>query len=153
MTQMLNELSKLNSSFDFRPSIFTSSVIDRFLDGNTYTSLYEQVSFPKYDVVNLLNKKQELVGVKLSFAVAGFSKEDFSIKIVGNDLLLDIAKKEDLDEEIVVLHKGISKRAAKLSFRLGSDIVKESIKSAFIDGILSITLDVAKPESINVQIG
>lgn len=91
--------------------------------------------FPPYNVIDKANG--EMV---LEFAVAGFSKEQLSVSVKGNSLLISGEAKvlDESPDEYVFLTRGISSRSFTREFTI-SDTVK--VKSVtLVDGILTVTL-------------
>lgn len=89
-------------------------------------------SFPKH---NHYKKDDEYF---LEFALAGYSKEDISIEINDNNLILSSEKKEHEGREY--LDKNLTYKKFKRVFILDDKIDVNNIKSKFIDGMLTISL-------------
>ena len=102
-------------------------------------------SFPKYNII----KENNITYIEI--AVAGIPKEDLSIILENNVLSVAHDKKEkkwmEMSEEkegFEVIHKGISERSFKLSFKISDTI---EVKNAFLkDGMLKIKLESLIPE-------
>ncbi|NVK56460.1 MAG: Hsp20 family protein [Alteromonadaceae bacterium] len=108
----------------------------------------EQVTYPPYNI-ELLGEDQYLI----TMAIAGFSKDDVTIEVVENTLVVaakgnteadsDNAKAEQTAQR-KFLHKGISERSFERKFQLG-DHVKVT-GAALEHGLLNISLEREIPE-------
>ena len=87
--------------------------------------------YPPYNV--------EQVGenaLRITLAVAGFTMDDLSVQVEGNQLV--IRGKQHDDQERVYLHRGIAARQFQRSFMLAEGI---EVKGAWLDsGLLNIDL-------------
>jgi len=103
----------------------------------------ESVSYPPHNIIRL-DENQYMV----ELAVAGFSKDDISIIVEDNELIISgNSKPEDKNNFI---HKGIATRAFTKSIRLAETL---EIRGAELkDGILRIALENVVPEHKKPQI-
>lgn len=116
----LYNLDKIDAMFDETfglSNMITSGV------GNT---------FPKH---NLFKKDEEYF---LEFALAGYSKEDITIEIDSNQLIISSEKKEHEGREY--LDRNLTYKKFRRVFRLDDKVDVSQIKSTFIDGMLTISL-------------
>lgn len=135
-------------TFDFSPLYRSTVGFDRMaslLDaaasdtGNTY---------PPYNIERTGDSSY-----RISMAVAGFSEEDISIEAQQNKLTI-IGKKQDDDEQVNYLHRGIATRSFQRQFEL-ADYVE--VKGAALEnGLLHVDLareipDAMKPRSIAIN--
>jgi molecular chaperone IbpA len=100
-------------------------------------------SYPPHNVV----KEDELEYV-LELAVAGFGEGDISIELKDHILTIEGSREKRREQEKYI-HKGISARKFKKSFRLSeyTEVVGAELK----DGILAIGLEVVLPEEKRPQ--
>lgn len=108
------------------------TVFDRTFGLSNKISTQVGNSFPKH---NHYKKDDEYF---LEFALAGYSKEDISIEINDNNLILSSEKKEHEGREY--LDKNLTYKKFKRVFILDDKIDVNNIKSKFIDGMLTISL-------------
>lgn len=95
-------------------------------------------NFPPHNIIKVADN-QYIV----ELAIAGFSKEDVSVKIVDGVLEIKGEKTAD-DKETQYLHKGIGTRAFTKTLHLAETV---EVKGAqFKDGILKIGLENVVPE-------
>lgn len=86
------------------------------------------------------NKSTEYTVIE--YALAGFSKNDISVE-VDEDLLIIKAKetKETAEKAVAEFyHKGIAKRSLEAKWALMPSVDKDNIKTSYEDGILKIEL-------------
>ena len=76
----------------------------------------------------------------LEIALAGFKKEDISVKIENDLLKIDVAS--DKDDDIEYIYKGIAKRQLHTIFTLGTRVLKDEISSKFENGMLTIEIPI-----------
>ena len=92
--------------------------------------------FPRHNVI-----KQSDTDYLIELALAGYSKEDLKVEL--EDGLLVISG-EKLDDDVEYLHKGISTKKFRRTFRLNENV---EVKNArFTNGLLTIELEVVVPE-------
>ena len=96
-----------------------------------------QTSYPPYDLLKLDDDTY-----KLSLAVAGFSKNDISVSVENETLIIKGEIAEVLDAEVV--HKGIAGRKFTRTFALGEYM--EVTGAELEDGMLHINIDRVVPE-------
>lgn len=80
----------------------------------------------------------------LTLAVAGYSREDLSVKLEDRVLVVSGKGPEEDGEEKTILHRGISSRSFKKGFQLGAEVVVKG--AALKDGLLAIELERVVPE-------
>ena len=92
--------------------------------------------FPRHNIV-----KQSEESYLIELALAGYSKEDLKVEL--EDGLLVISG-EKADDDVEYLHKGISTKKFRRTFRLNENV---EVKDAnFVDGLLTIELAHIVPE-------
>ena len=96
-----------------------------------------QTNYPPYDLVKLDDDSY-----KLSLAIAGFSKDDISVTVDNETLIVkgEIAETNDAE----VIHKGIAARKFTRTFALGEYM--EVISATMEDGMLHIFVERQIPE-------
>jgi molecular chaperone IbpA len=95
-------------------------------------------SFPPHNIIKVSDNHYVV-----ELAVAGFSKDEISINIVGGILEIK-GVKNNQDKDVQYLHKGIGARSFTKTIRLAETI--EVRGAQFKDGILSIGLENVIPE-------
>ena len=131
------------------------TALDLFNDPffNTFTNFQKvttTTNYPPYNQVRL-NDTEYI----LSFALAGFSKDDVSISLDNRKLTIRGDKQDiELPEGAEYLHKGIAARKFTDIFTLPEFV--EVIGAEFKDGILDIKLEKQipedkKPKTIEIQ--
>ena len=95
--------------------------------------------YPPYNIEQIGEDK-----LKITLAVAGFSNEDMTIQVEGNQLVIRGRQAEDADSGRDYLHRGIATRQFQRSFVLADGI---EVGGAELDnGLLVIDLARPKPE-------
>ena len=114
-----------------------------FADLNRLAQAPRGDSYPPYNIV-----KHDDDNYSIELAIAGFKKEDISIEVDQQQLLIK-SKLKDADEDIVeleYLHKGISARHFERSFTLADHVLVKDAKMT--DGILKVILERQLPEEL-----
>ena len=94
-------------------------------------------NFPPYNVI-----KEDDDTYIIEFAVAGFSKNDITVKQEKNALIIEGSVEEN--EEVNYVHKGIATRSFTRAFALADHV--EVISAEFENGILSVKVERILPE-------
>lgn len=129
------------------PSIFPHSLFDNMFDERS--DIFDRVGTTlPYNVKDYTDSDGNAIKTELEFALAGYTKDDISLKISGDDLLLEISPIGDEESNVVYRHKGISQKTVKLKFKLSGHADKENIKTKFIDGLLKIEIPIVRNESV-----
>jgi molecular chaperone IbpA len=121
------------------------TALDLFNDPffNTFSNFQKvttTTNYPPYNQIKL-NDKEYI----LSFALAGFSKDDVSVSLDNRKLTIKGEKKDaELPEGAEYLHKGIAARKFTDIFTLPEFV--EVVGAEFKDGILDIRLEKQIPE-------
>mgnify|MGYP000655998147 FL=1 len=114
-----------------------------FADLNRLAQAPRGDNYPPYNIV-----KHDDDNYSIELALAGFKKEDISIEVDQQQLLIK-SKLKDADEDIVeleYLHKGISARHFERSFTLAEHVFVQDAKMT--DGILKVILERQLPEEL-----
>jgi molecular chaperone IbpA len=92
--------------------------------------------FPRHNIV-----KQSDQDYLIELALAGYSKDDLAVELEEGLLIISGGKEDD---DVEYLHKGISTKKFRRTFRLNENV---EVKDAnFVDGLLSIQLAHNVPE-------
>ena len=132
---MTNALTIFNQ---LRPhTIGYDNIFDHFNDMfETSTSL--QTNYPPYDIVKHSDTKYDV-----QVALAGYSKDDIEVEVKENTLSIKSVK-QDEDEKVEVLHRGISKRYFERHFTIAEDVKVNGAELK--DGLLIVSLERVIPE-------
>ena len=118
-----------------------------FADLNRLAQAPRGDNYPPYNIV-----KHDDDNYSIELAIAGFKKEDISIEVDQQQLIIK-SKLKDADEDIVeleYLHKGISARHFERSFTLADHVLVKDAKMT--DGILKVILERQLPEELKPRI-
>lgn len=129
--------------------------IDRWAIG--YDSMFEllekmsvskSAGFPPYNIIKNAEKYEIIM------ALAGYKKEQLSIKVEDRSLVVETVDKETTEPEGEVLHQGIAQRNFRSSFVLGEYV--QVLGAKLEDGLLTIQLelqlpDEKKPKTISIK--
>lgn len=124
-----------------RLSLFNSPLLlgfdhfERTLDRVTKAS---NDGYPPYNIEQVSDD-----GLRITLAVAGFSEHDLSVRMEGNQLI--IQGKQTDDEERIYLHRGIAARQFQRTFVLAEGI--EVIAAETDNGLLNIDLHRPLPDA------
>jgi len=136
-------MSHLNS-----PLLLGFDEIERLLDRVTKGA---GDGYPPYNIERVVGDDGHGELLRISLAVAGFTREQLEITVEDNQLL--IRGKQGDEEAREYLHRGIASRQFQRTFVLADGIV---IKGANLsDGLLSIDLERPAPDRVirKVEIG
>lgn len=125
-------LSRLRETF---PAMFDEffKPWNEWFDGNDL-----QIRTMTVPAVNITDEKDYY---KVSLAVPGMKKEDFSIDVEGNMLTISAEQEESSEEkEKKFTRKEYSYSSFSRSFTLPEGVKQENIEAKYHDGVLSITL-------------
>ena len=132
-----------------RMSVFNSPLLlgfdhfERMLDRASKASAE---GYPPYNIEQIGDN-----GLRITFAVAGFSMDDLSVTIEDNQLIIRGHQAYD-DNDRVFLHRGIAARQFQRSFVLAEGI--DIIGAKLDNGLLHIELEriVPEPEILTIKI-
>ena len=122
---------------NFDPFKNFSIGFDRMFDSLSEVSKLNTTGFPPYNIKKVADGKYQI-----SFAVAGFDKND--IEVSCKDNTLKVSGKIEMPKETEYLYKGIAERAFNQSFKLAdfTNVIDAEMK----DGMLHINLEQNLPE-------
>ena len=99
----------------------------------------------QFPPVNIIEKPESY---HLEVAAPGWQKENFNVKLEGNQLTISAEKKEEVkDETAKVVRKEYSNKSFKRSFTLDEKIDAANISAKYENGVLK--LDLPKKEIVN----
>ncbi|MBI1385420.1 MAG: Hsp20 family protein [Rhizobiales bacterium] len=107
--------------------------------------------YPPYNIERLERREGRAERLRITLAVAGFTREQLEITLEDNQLLIR-GRQED-EPERTYLHRGIAARQFQRTFVLADGI---EIKSATLEnGLLAIDLERIEPERLvrKIEIG
>ena len=131
---MTNALTIFNQ---LRPhTIGYDSIFDHF--NNMFESSGLQTNYPPYDII-----KQDDTKYDIQVALAGYSKEDITIEVKENTLSIKSVKQQE-DDKVEVLHRGISKRYFERHFTIADDVKVNGAELK--NGLLIVSLERIVPE-------
>ena len=131
---MTNALTIFNQ---LRPhTIWYDNIFDHFNDIFEGSGL--QTNYPPYDIIKQSDTKYDI-----QIALAGYSKEDIDVEIKENTLSIKSIKKDDNDN-VEILHRGISKRYFERHFTIADDVKVNGAELK--NGLLTIALERVIPE-------
>ena len=131
---MTNALTIFNQ---LRPhTIGYDSIFDHF--NNMFESSGLQTNYPPYDIIKHSDTKYDV-----QVALAGYGKDEIEVEVKENTLSIKSVK-QDKDDKIEVLHRGISKRYFERHFTLADDVKVNNAQLK--NGLLTISLERIVPE-------
>ena len=123
---MTNLNTFLNNAIGFE------DMFDRF---NYFSNLNS--GFPHYNI-----RKETEGNYVIELALAGYKKDEVSVEVKDNILIIEGKSKEDLSNYV---HQGIAKRSFKRQFQLADYV--ECKGGKLEDGMLNVKLEYNPPES------
>ena len=133
------------------PTLFNPRPVRDFFD-KIESACYDIQSTYPYNIIQILDSNDQLCKILLEIALAGFQKDEIEIKVVDDELRIDVEAQPYADDLAVYLHRGIAQRSLKLAFSLGSNADKKQLKCAFKDGLLSIEIPIKTEEVLNFSV-
>ena len=139
----------MSDLFNF-PTLYNPAIFDKFfVEGNR--DLFSVRSDYPYNIV------QGEKSVRIEYALAGFAKDEITVKVEDNKLLINASAKakEEGDQEEkkeTYLHHGIAKRSLYVRFDLGPKVAKTNIKSSYVNGLLVIDIPLKEKEVIDISV-
>lgn len=135
----------VRSSFEKLVDSQFNSFIDTFFNDSFTTQLAGiKDSYPKYNIIKHKDTDSETPsGFTVELSLAGFCKE--ALKVYTNKNILYVTIKDDvMEEERQYIYKGIATR--KFNWSLPLPKYAKVSKTSFVNGILSIDIDLEIPE-------
>lgn len=119
------------------PLLLGFDEIERVLDRVTKSG---SDGYPPYNIERLTDGGAERL--RITLAVAGFTREQLSVTVEDNQLVIRGQQSPENDRDRQFLHRGIAARQFQRAFVLAEGI--EILSAALADGLLAI--DLARPE-------
>lgn len=123
------------------PFLLGFETIERALDR---VSRSASDGYPPYNIERLSRTEQEPERLRITLAVAGFTRDQLEIIIEENQLV--IRGRQTDDRERVYLHRGIAARQFQRAFLLAEGM--EVMSADLSNGLLSVDLVRPEPERI-----
>jgi HSP20 family protein len=127
-------LVNLKNNHVMRPAF--DSILDDFLDGESWTSFPTGITAPAVNIKETTDKYEVQV------ASPGLKKEDFNIDVDNGMLTISSEKKEEKEEKEGdhITRQEFSFSSFKRSFTIPENVDVSKINAAYKDGILTIDL-------------
>ena len=123
------------------PLLLGFEEIERLIDRASKTA---GDGYPPYNIERLQRNGSEPERLRITLAVAGFTREDLDVSFEDNQLVIRGKQKDDIERQY--LHRGIAARQFQRAFVIADGIV---VKVAELkDGLLSIDLEQPQPERV-----
>lgn len=152
-------MTTLSTQWPYEPftGLFSPSFVKDLFEGLDYPQkeAYDIKSDYPYDLYVERNEDKQIINYVLEYALSGFKKEDISVKVVGNELRVNV--NQDTSDEVPgesvrdYLHKGIAHRNTRVSFKLGSMVDKKKIAMEFNNGLLTINIPIMSEETVELK--
>ncbi|MFT6579974.1 MAG: HSP20 family molecular chaperone IbpA [Alphaproteobacteria bacterium] len=128
-----------------RLSLFSSPLLLGFEQFESTLERISKMSSDGYPPYNIERFGQD--EIKITLAVAGFSKAELSVQLMGNQLMIQGNQTDDKDR--VFLHRGIAARQFQRNFVIAEGL---DVAGAQLDnGLLHITLVRPSPDA-NIRV-
>jgi len=121
------------------PLLLGFEEIERVLDRVTKSG---NDGYPPYNIERISSREGDRL--RITLAVAGFTREQLSVTVEDNQLVIRGQQDAEADESRHFLHRGIAARQFQRSFVLAEGI--EILNASLADGLLSIDLVRPQPE-------
>ena len=137
-----------------RVSVFSSPFLlgfdelERMLDRASKTS---GEAYPPYNIERLPRAEGEAERLRITLAVAGFSRDELEVTVEENQLVIKGRQREDQDKSY--LHRGIAARQFARTFVLADGM---SVAAARLEnGLLIVSLERPEPRRVvrRIEIG
>jgi len=129
------------------------NVFQPFFD-DFFTDLGDSRLQPKSypcDVVKILGADKEPESIVISYALAGIKPEEVKVKVVDSLLVIEINPEPYAEsEDKVFIQRGLSRRKARLEWKLGTTLNRKAITKKFENGLLSITIPMLEKETFEI---
>lgn len=134
-----------------KPTVFAPNIFDEvFKDIEDIFGTYK-TTVP-YNVLQTTDKDGNVLATEIEVALAGYDKDDIKLKVVGDELQINVDKVADQNRSGTYIHRGISSRSIQLKFKLAGIYDKRAVKGSFKNGLLCVGIPVAQNEVVTVDI-
>ena len=100
--------------------------------------------YPPYNIERLARSQQQPERLRITLAVAGFSRDQLDVSVEENQLVIRGRQAEDRERHF--LHRGIASRQFQRSFLLADGM--QVLGADLINGLLSVDLVRPEPERL-----
>ena len=116
------------------------------LDTALTNSVDQTNVFPRHNIVKVNDESYEI-----ELALAGYDNDDLTVDLKDGMLIIE---GDRADDEVEYLHKGISTKKFRRTFRLAEHVIVSGAR--FVNGLLVISLEhevpeEKKPQTIEIQ--
>ena len=146
----MTSLMKRND--DFFEGLFSPTFAMDLLSG--IDSKYDPYGIKSDYPYNLYVKKDkdgQVVSWHIEYALSGFTKDEIKVKVVDNELRINVEKKDNETENQTYLHNGIAHRNTRVTFKLGNLIDIDNISMKLENGLLEIKLPTITKETKEIK--
>lgn len=100
-----------------------------------------------HNLVNVKDENGNVMAQKLSVVTTPFKKEDVSVQVAGDTLVVKCGSEnlKDADDEEVIF-RGISSQSYEFSLKLSKSVDKARISAENVDGVLTVTLPLIRED-------
>ncbi|MGL4527480.1 MAG: Hsp20 family protein [Aestuariivirga sp.] len=130
------------------PFLLGFDELERMLDRASKTS---GEAYPPYDIERLPRTEGEAERLRITLAVAGFSRDELEVTVEENQLVIKGRQREDQDRSY--LHRGIAARQFARTFVLADGM---NVTAARLEnGLLIVSLERPEPRRVvrRIEIG
>jgi HSP20 family molecular chaperone IbpA len=141
-------------AFSQLPALFSSRWFNSIFDEEHPEKLIEdQCAFYPYNI-SVLKTGEDIEKYIIEVALAGVGKNNIDVDVKHDVLTIQVQKEEtEPDPGLHYLKHGISRRKSTFSYKLDTNQVDvKKIQSAYIDGLLTVTIPVKKKETRKIDI-
>lgn len=149
----MNDLISTRFGRDFFPLISNSLLNELFSNEcEKKPFIFPKMNYPM-NVFKILDDNGKIVAYRLEYAMAGFTKEEIKISVVGDILKIEAShEKQEENEKEISIYNGISYKNLSLSYKLFSDADVKKIKSKYENGLLSVTVYAKEDNETSITI-
>ena len=134
------------------PALFNDHWLDSLFGGVDKAFDVPNAVYP-YNVIQVSNSEHEVIQYEVEVALAGVGKENIDVKVREGKLHINVLKeKEEPQNAVLFLKKGISQRKGSMTFNLDEKVNSKKIRSSYKDGLLRVIIPVVQPETIDVDV-
>ena len=130
------------------PFLLGFDELERMLDRASKTS---GEAYPPYNIERLPRAEGEAERLRITLAVAGFSRDELEVTVEENQLVIKGRQREDQDKSY--LHRGIAARQFARTFVLADGMIVTAARLE--NGLLIVSLERPEPRRVvrRIEIG
>lgn len=110
--------------------------------GDSFQNVFNSLNLDSYPTDQYWDKSGNL---NLEVPLAGYKKEDISLSVEEDNLVLSV-KKHERNKDVKYVQESIRKKELVRKWYINDTFETSAISTSFVDGLLRITLPVKKPE-------